>query len=644
LFQNLSLLVLEILLLAAFSLFLHARSRRYGLAPLLIYLAGLVVLLHTISPIQVHLIFGGANIVITSVLLVPVILMTLLVLYEAEGTAAARLAILGIMGLSVLSVGVQLGIQTHLSLPGGGNTGGFTAEDPIFNQAWTITVASLLSFTGSLFGIVIVHQALSEGWKRFPRWAAPGAALVTALVLDELIFKTVTLNLDSLTSGIPAGLTGKVGAGLLVWPLVAWYLARVAPHLKGFRGTAKRRPLDVIFGTYRTQETALLATEAEKRRAEEALAASELRFRTTFEQVGVGLVHTGMDGRMRMVNQAMCDLLGYRPEELTRLGWDDITHPQDRETTNAGIRCLLEEGLPLFEVDKRYLRRDATPVWAHVTASLVRDSEGNPAYFVAAVEDLTDRRITEENLRQAQKMEAVGQLTGGIAHDFNNLLTVIMGGLELARTPDADPQEKEQILEEAYAAASRGASLTQRLLAFSRKQALRPRALRTVAVLEGMRELLTRTLGENITIKIDARGKVGECKADQAQLENAVLNLALNARDAMPGGGTLRIRSEQVTIASDPLSAPDTLAGEYIRISVTDNGTGIPTDHLEKIFDPFFTTKGAGKGSGLGLSMVYGFTRQSGGFVTVESQEGEGTSIRMHLPLAEEAPPIPSEP
>jgi signal transduction histidine kinase len=287
-----------------------------------------------------------------------------------------------------------------------------------------------------------------------------------------------------------------------------------------------------------------------------------------------------------------------------------------------------------YETDKRYVRKDGREVWAHVTASLVRERRGDEHYFVVAVEDLTERMATEERLRQAQKMEAVGQLTGGVAHDFNNLLTVIMGGLELGMDHNATDEEKRKVLEEALGAAKRGASLTQRLLAFSRKQALRPSALDPMEVLTGMRDLLTRTLGETIRIRMASGSDVGNCLADRAQLENAVLNLCLNARDAMPTGGELLIRADRVRVSATHLPSQEVQPGQYVQIAVADQGTGIPVHQIGKIFDPFFTTKETGKGSGLGLSMVYGFARQSGGFVTVQSEEGRGTSIQLHLPVS----------
>jgi len=626
---NFSLIIFEALLLAAGALFLHARSRKYGLGLLLFYLAGLATLLQAISPLNLHVALGETPLLVSSVTLVPVILMTLLVLYEVEGTAAARLAIVGIIGVSLLVLLVQLGYHAHQSLPGGPETGPVLPASFRFSRAWPRTMASVLAFSGSLLAIVIVHQALALKARVLPSWMAPGLALLAALLVDDLIFNTLTFGLDSRTVAVTGGTLAKLAGGFLIWPLVAFYLHRIAPMLEGYRGLSDRRPLEVLFGSYRSQETALQTTMEERRKAEEALRASELRFRTTFEQVGVGLAHIGLEGHFFRVNAALCRILRCSEEELRTLNWQDVTASDPPSEGQKPFHELRTGRGDLSESDRVLLRRDGTPVSCLVNASLVRDEEGSPQYFVAAVEDITERNATEAHLRQAQKMEAVGQLTGGIAHDFNNLLTVIMGGIQLG----LDGEDGEA-LEEAMRAARRGAELTHRLLAFSRKQSLKPVSLDPWELLRSMEDLLTRTLGETVRVRLERGGAVGHCLADPGQMENAVLNLALNARDAMPGGGEIRIATDTYGVVQEGDPVPEATQGEYARISVIDQGTGIPPGDMAKIFDPFFTTKAPGKGSGLGLSMVYGFARQSGGFVTVESREGTGTSVRMHLPVA----------
>jgi signal transduction histidine kinase/CheY-like chemotaxis protein len=252
--------------------------------------------------------------------------------------------------------------------------------------------------------------------------------------------------------------------------------------------------------------------------------------------------------------------------------------------------------------------------------------------------DITERKRTEEQLRRAQRLESVGQLTGGIAHDFNNLLAVIIGNLEMAGEDHVAQDIKRELLSQALQAALRGAELTQRLLAFSRRQPLNPRAVDIEETILSMRELLRRTLGETITVDIAARERPWPCLADPVQLESALLNLAINARDAMPEGGRIVIETANVTLDANAVGQQGEIApGEYTVVSVTDTGTGMSEEVRRHAFEPFFTTKDVGKGSGLGLSMVYGFVKQSGGNVTIYSEPGHGTTVKLYLPRARPA-------
>lgn len=262
----------------------------------------------------------------------------------------------------------------------------------------------------------------------------------------------------------------------------------------------------------------------------------------------------------------------------------------------------------------------------------------NETLETRVAQEVANRQHTEEALRQAQKMEAVGQLTGGIAHDFNNLLTIIIGNIDtvLRRLDDSRDPRARRSLENALKGADRAASLTQRLLAFSRLQPLDPKTIDVGRLLAGMSDLLTRSITEAIAIQIHTAPNLWSVEADPHQLENAVLNLAVNARDAMPDGGTLTIDACNVEIASEDATEP-LGAGAYVRITVTDSGVGMAAETIAKVFDPFFTTKEVGKGTGLGLSMVYGFVKQSGGHILIESQEGEGTSVRLFLERAVDA-------
>ena len=283
-----------------------------------------------------------------------------------------------------------------------------------------------------------------------------------------------------------------------------------------------------------------------------------------------------------------------------------------RKAAQAALRRLNEELEARVEERTRDLRL--------ANASLKSEIEG--------------RRAAEAQVRQLQKMEAVGQLTGGIAHDFNNMLAIVIGGLDLLkrRLKGSDP-DALRLVNASYEGASRAAQLTAQLLAFSRRQALSPRVLDVGEQVERMSDLLRRTLGETSRIEVAAAGDLWPVRADATQLESALLNLAVNARDAMPGGGRLAIRVENARLGEDYAAAvADAAAGDHVLIAVSDTGTGMTPEILERVFEPFFTTKDVGKGTGLGLSMVYGFVRQSGGHLNIQSAPGEGTSVRVYLP------------
>lgn len=310
--------------------------------------------------------------------------------------------------------------------------------------------------------------------------------------------------------------------------------------------------------------------------------------------------------------------------------------PEDRQAIAAYLPTAAEAGNLEFECRIRRAS-DGAVRWIRVNGKTYYDDGGRPARMAGVVADITAWRQLQDQLRQAQKMEAVGQLTGGMAHDFNNLLAVVLTSLDLAqrRVPDADAMLARQ-LDYARQAAQRGAALTRQLLAFSRRQSLQPRAVCVNDLLPGLELLVKRTIGENIELQFVQGDDLWHCRIDPHQLESAILNLAINARDAMPQSGTLLIETANIDLSSTEAAAmPDAAPGRYVRVSVVDTGTGMTADVRAQVFEPFFTTKEAGKGSGLGLSMVYGFVGQSNGHVVIESEPGQGTAIHLYMPWAE---------
>ena len=270
---------------------------------------------------------------------------------------------------------------------------------------------------------------------------------------------------------------------------------------------------------------------------------------------------------------------------------------------------------------------------------VVRSTDYANQYLVGVVEDVTDRRMAEERLRQAQKMETIGNLTGGLAHDFNNLLTVIIGNLDLLQELTKNNPDQKRQVELVLEASLRGAELTRQLLAFSRRQPLQPKILNLDELIGKTARLLTRVLGENIRLNVQLEPNMGSILVDESQMESALINMAVNARDAMPDGGTLTIKTGRLRVdGKDESLPPDLIPGDYSVVELSDTGYGMPPDVLARVFEPFFTTKPAGKGTGLGLSMVYGFVRQSGGYVSVESEVGTGTTLKLYFPCSEAAP------
>jgi two-component system cell cycle sensor histidine kinase/response regulator CckA len=290
------------------------------------------------------------------------------------------------------------------------------------------------------------------------------------------------------------------------------------------------------------------------------------------------------------------------------------------------------------DVEAEWKRKDGTPITVRCSGRRVKDQSGVPAYFEFFAEDITERRVLERQLRMAQKMEAVGRLSGGIAHDFNNLLGVIIGYSQVVKKKLGKDNPLLSHVEEVEKAGQRAASLTKQLLAFSRQQVLTPAVLNLNAVVTEMGKMLPRLLGEDIEVTTALADDLGRVKADQGQIEQIIMNLAVNARDAMPEGGRLKIETANAELdKSFTREHPGSLVGRYVMLGVTDSGIGMSPETQAQIFEPFFTTKERGKGTGLGLATVYGVVKQSGGYIAVDSAPGKGASFKVYLPRTEEA-------
>jgi PAS domain S-box-containing protein len=373
----------------------------------------------------------------------------------------------------------------------------------------------------------------------------------------------------------------------------------------------------------------------ERRAAEEELRRSEERFRLLVQSVtDYAIYMLDPDGRVSSWNAGAERFKGYSADEIMGEHFSRFYSEEDRETgiPSRALETARTEGR--FEAEGWRLRKDGTRFWASVIIDAIRNDDGNLIGFAKITRDLTEKRAVEDQLRQSQKMEAVGQLTGGLAHDFNNLLTGISGSLELmqARIAQGRTGEIERYVLAAQGAVKRAAALTHRLLAFSRRQTLDPKPTNVNRLLADLEDLIRRTVGPAVKVEVVGSSGLWPTLVDPNQLENAVLNLCINARDAMPDGGRLTIETANKWLDERAARQQDLPVGQYVSVCVSDTGTGIPPEIVAKIFDPFFTTKPTGEGTGLGLSMIYGFTRQSGGQVRVYSEVGQGTTMCLYLP------------
>ena len=383
----------------------------------------------------------------------------------------------------------------------------------------------------------------------------------------------------------------------------------------------------------------------ERRRTEEELRERDDTIRALVETSRDWIWSVDLDGNHTYCNPATESILGYSPEELVGQSSLRLIHDEDRPRAIQQMEASVAQECGWENLQLRWRHKDGS--WRNLESNAVPvlNSTGAPMGFRGVDRDVTERRQLQEQLLQAQKMEAVGQLAGGVAHDFNNLLQAILGYTDLAlyRLSSDDPHRHE--LEQVRLAADRASTLTRQLLAFSRRQVIQPVPLDLNDVIAGLMKMLRRLIGEHIQLEILPCHALNTVSADQGQIEQVLMNLCVNARDAMPQGGTLRIETHNVAASEAPVrSHPWAKGRAYVLVSVTDNGCGMEPQTVEHIFEPFYTTKGAGEGTGLGLSMVYGIVQQHNGLVQVASQAGAGTTFRIYLPASDATPRADEEP
>jgi PAS domain S-box-containing protein len=387
----------------------------------------------------------------------------------------------------------------------------------------------------------------------------------------------------------------------------------------------------------------------ERKAAEDTLRKSEEQFRLLIHSVtDYAIYMLSPEGIITNWNAGAARIKGYTPQEIIGQHFSKFYDPEDVAAglPQVGLETARREGR--FEKEGWRYRKDGSKFWANVVIDAIRTPDGELIGYAKITRDMTERKQAQEQLErareamaQSQKMDAIGQLTGGVAHDFNNLLMAVLGSLELIRKRLPEDAKLKLLLNNAFEGARRGVSLTQRMLSFARRQELSLTAVDVKALVSGMSHILDRSLGPLMTIETDIPEGLPSIKADINQLETALLNLTVNARDAMPHGGTIKLSARLA--ATPPMMGTKALNGECVVLSVSDTGEGMDSDTLSRAREPFFTTKGIGKGTGLGLSMVHGMTEQLGGRLRIESLKGKGTSVELWIPLFQgEILPVPA--
>jgi two-component system cell cycle sensor histidine kinase/response regulator CckA len=390
--------------------------------------------------------------------------------------------------------------------------------------------------------------------------------------------------------------------------------------------------------------TAVVANRivAGRNRMETALRASEDQLRATWEHAPLGTALLDRLGGIERINPALDRLLGYSQAACAGMSFTAFSDPAEAAAEQERFTALVDSTDAFYQREQRYRRRDGTFLWGRVTVSIIRGPDAVATGAVAVLEDVSaqrqaevELRASEQHLRQAHKMEAIGQLVAGVAHNFNNLLAVTMGYTDLLLARHSDHPLDQSDLKEIYKATERGAALTRQLLAFGRKHDATPVRIDLNRTVAGIRELLTRVIREDIQLEINVPSVALAIVIDPSDLEQVILNLVINSRDALPGGGTIHVDVSQELIATARIFHDSTVVpGEYVRLRVQDNGVGMTTEVQSHVFEPFFTTKEVGHGTGLGLAFVHGIAHRGGGFVSIESTPAKGTCVSVYFPSA----------
>ncbi|MDT7950318.1 MAG: MHYT domain-containing protein [Acetobacteraceae bacterium] len=515
--------------------------------------------------------------------------------------------------------------------------------------------ATLLLAGGTFMGVgIAAMHYIGMAAMQMPASLRYDRLWVFLSILIAIVAASVALWLSVRANRLQVRVISAVAMGIAVSGMhyagmhAAIFRALDDPAMAPARGTVSQvnLALAVAVSTFAILSLSLIAATFDRRfaflaeREAAALRQSEERFRLLYRRTPLPLYSLNQDGWIEDVTDAWLELLGYpHAQVIGRPFINFLTEASARQAVQVDWPTLMEQG-ELTEVEYNVVTKDGRFLDVLASVSIEYDAEGHFVRALGGLANITDRKRAEEALRQLQKMEAVGQVTGGVAHDFNNLLSVIIGNIELLRRRVPDDPKLTRLLDGAMQGAQRGASLTQRLLTFARRQRLEPEPVDLPELVRGVADLLQRSLGPTVRIETQFPLTLSRAHVDANQLELVLLNLAVNARDAMPDGGRLTISANEESFGRSPRSGPNELPpGDYVCLSVADTGTGMDPATLARATEPFFTTKGVGKGTGLGLSTAQGLAEQSGGRLVLRSKPGGGTTVELWLPAIDSAAP-----
>ena len=628
-------LLLNSALLAGAVIGFHALRRRYSLA--FVYsLLGMIIAAAWITPQALAVRIGGMDFLVSSTVLFTGVLMGVFLCYVFDGPSAGRAAIAVVVGGTILfplsalvfrNLFIQISPDTACPFP------------PVI---WRNYGASIFAVLTDLLALTVVWGVLNKYRRRIPLVISVGVSLLSIMWMDSVIFMTLAFgDAPNYWPILKGTLVSRSLVALAATPPLTLYLVwEIRRH--GWR--FESLPVLALFKIGEL-ERELMSARNDLVKGAEALRESEDRYKASVEDMPLMICRFLADGDLVYANKAFGRCFSLDPNDLSGVDYLSLIAESNRREVDELLSCL-SVGSPTESIEFPVMLGDETPIWHRWTIRALFGWDGRTIAFQAIGQDITRERFLEHQFRHGEKMRAVGQLAGGIAHDFNNILTAILGNAELAVGALDDPEPSHQFIRDGLnqieKSGRRAADLTRQLLMFSRRDVANPEVFDLNQVLKSMEKMLPRVISENIALQVTCSPEPGFVLADASQMEQVVMNLAVNARDAMPDGGMLEIETrfkdlDEVYVRNHPGSQ----SGPHVMLAVSDNGEGIKKENLDRLFEPFFTTKPKDKGTGLGLATVYGIVQRFGGHVRVYSELGHGSTFKVYLPLTEPKEPGP---